>query len=376
MTLSPNGRKIPRNSSTRRSICLGGIFWLFVANQVCQGAELTQGAKCEERNRSGDRYRFLVILGDEKSASSQKVCVDQLVSVGEPFDLRPKTGLTAKGVLSKAKDGKLQFRGNVTVGNTTGVYDSPVELGQSCTSMGFGASGFAVSLFVRFESPKHETVGAMPHAWSKSVDGLRARLQVKYELLGTVHREPDGKVSISGLLATVEFENSSRQTLAVGNYFQVTAKVIDSDGREVKGATIRSVSGSVIGSKWALVPKGAYVGWPADSRSHLYLPVSPFVGRPGFTHLEIGVIRWKLRPGRYTVESKLKAPLPSAHTMLPPVLPLEVRKRKTRPSRYPLELSGQDPLPLEGRKKWLGEINLPPIEVIVTDKQVVAQEKP
>ncbi len=121
--------------------------------RATKAGEQSNTAKLVGTDEDGDLYRFLVILGPEKSASSQKVCVDQLVNVGEPFELRPKSGLTAKGVLSKTKDGKLHFKGNVTVGNTTGVYDTPVELGQSCTSMGFGASGFGSYFFVRFESP-------------------------------------------------------------------------------------------------------------------------------------------------------------------------------------------------------------------------------
>lgn len=193
-----------------------------------------------------------------------------------------------------------------------------------------------------------EKTTSSPDAWSKPVDVIRARLRIEYVEDSPVHLEHIGAVPVTGHIPTVEFKNTSGRTLSVCNRFHVEAKLTGSDGKEIKkGSRIQHVSGAFIGPEWAAVPKGAYVGWPADSRSHSFLPVYRFKNGDGFAFLAIGHSHWKLKPGRYSVESKLIANAPSM-------------------TGKPLKMPDNH---------WTGEISLPTTVFVVTDEQVVAKDQ-
>lgn len=205
----------------------------------------------------------------------------------------------------------------------------------------------ALDLEIRRDGAEKQTASS-PDTWSKPVNDIRARLRIAFVEDGAVHLENVGAVPLKGHIPRVEFNNTSGRTLSVCNWFQVEAKLTGSDGEEIKKEPqIQHVSGSFIGAAWATVPRGAYVGWPADSRSHAFLSVYRFPNGDGFAYLAIGHDHWKLKPGRYSVESKLIAKLPSI---------------SSKPLKMP-------------ENHWSGEISLPPMVFVVTDEQVVAENQ-
>jgi hypothetical protein len=113
-----------------------------------------------EAESAKEQYRIRVIQGEEKGSRVQWVWIDQVVTLGTPFDVRAKSdGAAAKGVLKKTKDGGLHYRGDVRLGYHVGTVDAPVELGKAVVPKKHPNTPLAVSGFVRFERPQPEGAG-------------------------------------------------------------------------------------------------------------------------------------------------------------------------------------------------------------------------
>jgi RNA polymerase sigma factor (sigma-70 family) len=134
-------------------------------------------------------------------------------------------------------------------------------------------------------------------AWSAPNVGLSARLRV----------EPVGGPEAARHEAAVEFKNvAGAKPIDVSNRFRIEARLIDVAGQDVTPHDQAAGSATVVPRHWVQVPRGAYVGFPADLRA-LGVELTP-KGAPrekGTSLLAIGEHEWSLRPGRYTIRARL-----------------------------------------------------------------------
>ena len=157
--------------------------------------------------------------------------------------------------------------------------------------------------------------------WSEVVNGLAGRLRLQLEDLAP------------GLRYAVYLEllNQSFDPVAITNQPAVLAKLIDSFGQPVDTVAYPS-SGPIPVPEWAMIPRDAYVGFRIDMQT---------VGLPtreqGMILLAVGGITWRVGTGKYLLKTT---------------------------AVFKTDVNGPP-------NQWLGELKLPPVELVVTDETFI-----
>jgi RNA polymerase sigma factor (sigma-70 family) len=158
--------------------------------------------------------------------------------------------------------------------------------------------------------------------WSKPVNGLSGRLLVAFEDL-----KPGLRHAV-----TLELKNVSTKPLAVLNEPKVEVSLTDAAGVVLPPSLPRVMSGPIPDPQWGVLPRDAYMGFRVDMTT---------VGVPTKDHALLAVQgrTWDLKPGSYTVRAKVAAAGAPTHN-----------------------------------DAWGGELELPPVEVVVTKEQVTPKD--
>ena len=160
------------------------------------------------------------------------------------------------------------------------------------------------------------------NAWSEPADGLSGRLRVEFEDLRPGLRHA----------LYLELRNHSFVPVAVLNQPEVRAELHDSSGKPVS-TTSFPTSGPSPSPQWAVIPRDAYIGFRIDMQT---------VGLPtreqGRALLAVGGKTWGLGAGEYLLETVLT-----------------FGRKEDGPTN-----------------QWVGELKLPPVEVIITPQMLTA----
>jgi hypothetical protein len=153
------------------------------------------------------------------------------------------------------------------------------------------------------------------NAWSEPVNGLSGQLRVEFEDL-----KPGLRYAVY-----LELRNHSLNPVAVINQPQIHAELLDAVGKPV--ITSGSAGGAMPSRQWAVIPRDAYIGFRIDMQT---------VGVPtrehGMALMAVGGKTWGLRAGKYVLE-----------------IAMVFKYEKDGP-----------------KNQWVGELELPPVEVVVT----------
>src|SRR5688572_13876502 len=164
----------------------------------------------------------------------------------------------------------------------------------------------------------NETTRNSSNNWSPKQKDLVGRLRVQFEDL-----KPGLRYAIY-----LELKNEGFNPIAVINNPEITAELRDSSGNQVDTLTY-SANGPSPLRQWGVIPGAAYLSFRIDTRSS---------GVPtrdqGMVLLALGGRRWGLRSGSYVLKATA---LFKAEDDGPP-------------------------------NQWVGELDLPTVEVIVTPK--------
>src|SRR5262245_52102252 len=166
---------------------------------------------------------------------------------------------------------------------------------------------------------------ARPGAWSKPVNGLSGRLLVAFEDL-----KPGLRHAVTLELRNVS-ETAGTPPVAVLNQPKLVTEVLDADGKPL-AETGFPMSGPIPAPQWGVIPLGAYLGFRVDMQT---------VGVPPKDQalLAVGGKTWGLKPGTYVLRARLV-------------------------------VEGLVLRPPGPQNQWTGEMDLPPVEVVVTKEQV------
>lgn len=168
--------------------------------------------------------------------------------------------------------------------------------------------------------PKEPIPQPVVDAWSEPTEGLSGRLRVEFEDL-----KPGLRHAIY-----LELKNHSLNPVAITNQPQIHAELFDSTGKPVSTSGF-SISGPIPNPQWAVIPRDAYIGFRIDMQ---------IVGVPtrehGMALLAVGDRAWDLRAGKYVLEIALV---------------------------FKYEEDGPP-------NRWVGELELPPVKVVVTTEMV------
>lgn len=158
-------------------------------------------------------------------------------------------------------------------------------------------------------------------AWSQSIEQLSGRLCIEFEDL-----KPGLRHAVY-----LELRNDGFAPAVVSNLPDFRAELYDSSGQPV-GTSAAVDDGPNPILQWAVIPSNAYLGLRVDRQSS---------GVPTKQHkrvlIALGEKTWELDTGKYLLEATA------------------VFKR---------EDSGPD-------NQWVGELNLPPVDVVVTDEMFI-----
>lgn len=167
---------------------------------------------------------------------------------------------------------------------------------------------------------KQPTPQPLANAWSKPINGLSGKLRVGFEDLKPGLRH----------VVYLEIRNHSPNPIAVTNQPQIHAELFDSTGKPVS-TSAAPMSGPIPYPQWAVIPRDAYLGFRIDMQT---------VGVPtrehGMTLIAVGDKNWELRARRYVLETTLV-----------------FKKEEDAP-----------------QNQWVGELALPPVEVVVTTQML------
>jgi uncharacterized protein (TIGR03067 family) len=152
--------------------------------------------------------------------------------------------------------------------------------------------------------------------WSKPVNGLSGRLLVAFENLKPGLRH----------VVMLELKNVSTKPLAILNQPKLDVALTDTNGLVIPTESF-PMSGPIPNPQWATLPREAYLGFRVDMTT---------VGVPAKERalLAVGGKMWGLKPGSYTLRVKVS----------------------------PEDTNHND--------AWGGDLELPPVEVLVTKEQV------
>ena len=158
-------------------------------------------------------------------------------------------------------------------------------------------------------------------AWSQSIDQLSGRLCVEFE---------DLKPGLRNAVY-LELRNDGLAPTVVSNLPEVRAELFDSSGQPV-GTSAAVDDGPEPVLQWAVIPSDSYLGLRVDRRS---------AGLPTKEHkrilIALGAKTWELNTGAYRLEAT---------------------------AVFQREESGPD-------NQWVGELKLPPVDVVVTDEMFI-----
>lgn len=158
-------------------------------------------------------------------------------------------------------------------------------------------------------------------AWSQSIDQLSGRLCIEFEDL-----KPGLRHAVY-----LELRNDSFAPAVVSNLPELSAELYDSS-RQPVGTSAAVYDGPAPILQWAVIPRDAYLGMRVDRQSS---------GVPTKQHkrvlLALGDKTWELNTGKYLLEAT---------------------------AAFKREDSGPD-------NQWVGELELPPVEVVVTDEMFI-----
>src|SRR5258708_4754527 len=167
---------------------------------------------------------------------------------------------------------------------------------------------------------KKPTSQPVPKAWSGPVNGLSGRLRVEFEDL-----QPGLRHAVY-----LQLRNHSFMPVAVVNQPEIRAELYDSSGVPVSTSSF-PMGGPIPGSQWAVIPRDAYIGFRIDMQT---------VGVPTREHgralIAIGGKCWEVRVGKYVLKTALV-----------------FKKEEGGP-----------------QNQWVGELELPPVEVVVTTQML------
>jgi hypothetical protein len=176
---------------------------------------------------------------------------------------------------------------------------------------------------------QQKKVGTMPAqpapqpaagAWSQPIRGLAGRLRVEFEAL-----DPGLRHAVY-----LELQNYFFDPVAVTNQPEIRAELLDSSGSPV-GTSALSMSGPIPEPQWGVIPRDAYIGFRVDMQT---------VGVPmrehGVALLALGGKSWELKVGEYVLTTTLVC-----------------QEREDAPPN-----------------QWVGDLELPPVEVVVTLEKV------
>lgn len=156
--------------------------------------------------------------------------------------------------------------------------------------------------------------------WSEPVNGLSGRLRIEFEDL-----KPGLRHAVY-----LELRNHSLNPVAVTNQPQTHAELYDSSGKPL-GTSGFPMSGPIPSPQWAVIPRDAHIGFRVDMQT---------VGVPtreqGMALIAVGGKTWGLRAGKYVLETALV-----------------------------FDHKEDGP-----QNQWVGELELPPIEVVVTTQML------
>lgn len=162
-----------------------------------------------------------------------------------------------------------------------------------------------------------DSVSKFSGAWSQPVDRLSGRLRIEFEDLA-----PGLRYAVY-----LDVKNHSVDALAVINQPEIHAELYDSSGNSVNTTGI-SGNGPGPGPQWVVVPRDASVALRVDMRARA-IPLKEhkrvFLGLGGKT--------WNIGAGKYLLEAK---------------------------AVFAPELTGP-------ANQWTGELELPAVEIVVTD---------
>jgi hypothetical protein len=158
--------------------------------------------------------------------------------------------------------------------------------------------------------------------WSEPSRGLSGRLRVEFEDLNPGLRHA----------VYLELRNHALDPIAVTNQPQADAALLDSTGTAVSASSLPA-SGPAPSPQWAVIPRDAYLGFRVDMQT---------VGVPTREHgvalLAVGDKAWQLNAGKYVLK-----------------VSVVFQKDESGPPN-----------------QWVGELQLPPVDVVVTATMVAA----
>lgn len=169
---------------------------------------------------------------------------------------------------------------------------------------------------------KEPIIQPIANVWSEPVNGLFGRLRVEFEDL-----KPGLRHAVY-----LELRNYSLKPVAVTNQPQIHAELFDSSGKPV--ITSGSAGGPMPIPQWAVIPRDAYIGFRIDMQT-----VGVPIREHGKALIAIGGKTWELRAGKYLLE----------------IMPV-FKKEEDGPEN-----------------QWVGEIELPPVEVVVTTEMLAVK---
>lgn len=190
---------------------------------------------------------------------------------------------------------------------------------------------------------------AKPNAWSDQVAGLYGRLHFgEMTPAKCADAPPSDRLRVSETRLktdqyyqiTLELANQSPRRLAVEcrNPGNLTLTVIDGNGKPVTLMARVVLAGSL--PQWGVIPSRTYLGLP--------------VGVLDQGSLDIFTCAWKLPPGKYRIIGRFASGRAANSMDRPVVTPA---------------FSEPDPDLIGKAEVWSGIIELPPLDVEVTDKE-------
>ena len=167
---------------------------------------------------------------------------------------------------------------------------------------------------------KEPTKKTVTNGWSEPVNGLSGRLRIELEDL-----KPGLRHAVY-----LELRNHSLNPVAVVNQPEISAELYDSFGKPVTTSGF-SANGPKPNRQWMVIPLDAYLGFRVDNQT-----TSVPTREHGMVLLSVGGKSWELSTGEYLLKATVT-----------------FKDEKDGPPN-----------------RWVGEIPLPPVEVVVTKEML------
>ena len=168
---------------------------------------------------------------------------------------------------------------------------------------------------------KERIPNPVANVWSEPINGLSGRLRVEFEDL-----KPGLRHAVY-----LELRNHSFDPVAVTNQPLIHAELLNSLGKPITTSGF-AMSGPIPSPQWAVIPRDACIGFRIDM-----LTVGVPTREQGMALIAVGGKSWGLRVGEYVLKTAAV-------------------------------FKGEQDAP---GNQWVGELDLPPVEVVVT-RQMLA----